>query len=106
LPRGLDQRVWSVMERSLWEFDHSPGPRPELWPLIHECLVFIIEQTPEEIIRGIKQCRLNTNYLLAWIILECRQHGLADEKNCKHWKDFLPSAQPWTEKSMAQLAGP
>lgn len=77
---GLDRRVWGVMERTLKEYDRSPGARPELWPLIHECLAFIMEHTPEEIIRGIKQCRLNTNYLLAWMILESRQRGLASEE--------------------------
>lgn len=85
---GLDRRVWSVMERSLWEFDSSPGPRPELWPLIHECLVFIMEQTPEEIISGASHCRLNTRHLLSWIVSEGRQLGLADEEKLQTLENY------------------
>ena len=84
----LDRRVWSIMEQSLWEFDHSPGPRPELWPLIHECLAFIMEHTPEEIISGACQCNLNTKHLLTWIISEGRDCKLADEAKLQALENY------------------
>lgn len=89
MSNGLDRRVWRVMERSLREFDNSPGPRPELWPLIHECLLFIMEQPPEEIINGASRSSLNTNYLLTWIISEGRQLGLADEEKLRALENYF-----------------
>lgn len=86
---GLDQRVWAIMERSLWEFDRSLGPKPELWPLIQECLAFIMEQTPEEIISGASRSSLNTNYLLTWIISEGRQLGLAEEEKLRALENYF-----------------
>jgi hypothetical protein len=92
-----ERRVWLVMEWSLSEFDRSPQARPELWPLISECLALILACTPQQIIAGARKCGLDTGYLMSWIIFEGAYQELADQEKLRELE------MAWRRRNPAKL---
>lgn len=105
----LDQRVWSVLEQGLVEFEGSTQARPELWPLVRQCLSLLLTYSPERIIAGVVNTHLNTEHLMAWIIVEGRELELGEESTLNEleacWNQWKQNAHgcAWSHKPTITL---